>query len=332
MSPHNAKAAQGSIMKTGRTAFAFASRLSNDGNEQPVFAAFDERESKPTPVTPKKTTPRTSGQPKRFAHISKQNSSGAELFHVVEPSHRASDIVLGTENFRLLSEIVEEFRKGDEIRRFGLRPRSKLLFCGPPGCGKTLCAEVLAYELKMPLLVTRLDSVITTFLGETASNLRKLFDAAASSASVLFLDEFDAVARTRTDATEHNEIRRVVNSLLMMIEEFQGRGLMIAATNLQGSIDEAAWRRFDEVIYFKPPNRYQILKLLRVKTRNFPVDFEFERFLDDLEGMSFAEIERICIAAIKREIVSRKSILSMRSFSAAILDERRRIAIRKLSV
>ncbi|MCR2735692.1 ATP-binding protein, partial [Salmonella enterica] len=84
------------------------------------------------------------------------------------------------------------------------------------------------------------------------------------SSSILFLDEFDALARARTDTSEHNEIRRVVNSLLMLIEEFDGRGLIIAATNLQSSIDAAAWRRFDEVVFFKAPSKYQILKLLKV--------------------------------------------------------------------
>lgn len=315
-------------MKPDFKGFAFASRLSEDADDrQSAFASLAE-ETSIAAITPKKTASKSGRQSGKLVALTRKNSKGADLFHYVDPTHRVSDIVLDAENYRVLSEIVEEFRRGDDIRRFGLKPRSKLLFCGPPGCGKTLCAEVLAFELKMPLVVARLDSIITTFLGETASNLRQLFEAASLAPSVLFLDEFDALGRSRTDASEHNEIRRVVNSLLMLIEEFEGRGLMIAATNLQSSIDAAAWRRFDEVVFFKPPTPRQISRLLEVKTRNFDVDVDFQDFITELEGMSFAEIERICFSAIKREIVARKSTLSRQSFSASIRDEKRRIGIR----
>lgn len=314
-------------MKADFKAFAFASRLGGSDDEPSAFSSLEE-DRKIAPINSKKPAPKLNRPPTKLVSLTRKNSRGADLFHYVEPTHRASDIVLDPDNFRLLSEVVEEFQRGDDIRRFGLKPRSKLLFCGPPGCGKTLCAEVLASELRLPLVVARLDSIITTYLGETASNLRQLFEAASVTPTVLFLDEFDALARTRSDASEHSEIRRVVNSLLMLIEEFEGRGIMIAATNLQNSIDAAAWRRFDEVVFFKPPTRNQILRLLNVKTRNFDVEIDFGEFLPELEGMSFAEIERICMAAIKREIVSRKSTLSRKSFSASIRDEKRRIAIR----
>jgi SpoVK/Ycf46/Vps4 family AAA+-type ATPase len=102
-------------------------------------------------------------------------------------------------------------------------------------------------------------------LGETASNLRKVFDIAVQLPTVLFLDEFDALARARTDAMEHNEIRRVVNSLLMMIDRFAGKGLLIAATNLESSIDYAAWRRFAEVMLFDRPTLHQIKSPLRLR-------------------------------------------------------------------
>lgn len=314
-------------MKADLRAFAFAGRLTEEADdEHSPFASIKEGK-KVAPIS-RKSVSMPKRQPPKLVALTRKNSNGGELFHFVEPTHRAADIVLDPENFRLLSEVVEEFRRGDDLRRHGLRPRSKLLFCGPPGSGKTLCAEVLAYELKLPLIVARLDSIITTYLGETASNLRQLFEAASTTPSVLFLDEFDALGRTRTDASEHSEIRRVVNSLLMLIEGFRGRGLMIAATNLQQSIDSAAWRRFDEVILFRNPNRPQILRLLQVKTRNFDVSVNFEEFLDDLCGMSFAEIERICLASIKKEIISGKTTLSKRSFSASIRDEKRRVAIR----
>ncbi|WP_025659771.1 ATP-binding protein [Rhizobium sp. IBUN] len=315
-------------MKADYKGFAFASRLSEDYQVKSKFASVEEDRTIRPPMLKKPAQAKSPKPSAKFQAVPRTNSNGADLFQFIEPQHQASDIVLDTENFRLLSEVVEEFRRGDDLRRHGLSPRSKLLFCGPPGCGKTLCAEVIAYELHLPLFVARLDGIITTYLGETASNLRQLFEAAMNTPSVLFLDEFDALARTRTDNSEHNEIRRVVNSLLKMIEAYRGRGLLIAATNLQSSIDDAAWRRFDEVLLFKPPTRHQIRKLLRVKTRNFRAEIDFEEFLEALEGMSFAEIERICMSAIKREIINRKSTLSRYSFMAAMKDEKRRIAIR----
>ncbi|MEP9374418.1 ATP-binding protein [Mesorhizobium sp. KR1-2] len=322
-------------MKPDLRGFAFASRLSENGRNTSAFASLEEelpissipQKKRPPQKEPKAAPQKEPAQP-QLASLRRRNSNGSELFHFVEPQHHASDIVLDAENYRLLSEIAEEFRRGDDLRRFGLKPRSKLLFCGPPGCGKTLCAEVLAYELKLPLLVARLDGIITTFLGETASNLRQLFDVAASVRSVLFLDEFDALARTRMDGNEHSEIRRVVNSLLTLIEDFKGRGLLIAATNLQSSIDAAAWRRFDEVVLFKYPTRTQILRLIRAKTKNFTAEVDFSDFIDDLAGMSFAEVERICLAAIKREIVHGNSTLGRQAFASAVRDEKRRIAIR----
>lgn len=314
-------------MKSNFKAFSFASRIADDtDNRVSALASFDEE---------KKSMPRKKAHPQsatnrqsKFTSVTRKNSLGADLFHYVEPMRSAADVVLDQENFRLLAEIVDEFRRGDDLRRFGLSPRTKLLFCGPPGCGKTLCAEVLAYELRLPLVVARLDGIITTYLGETASNLRQLFEAATVRPCVLFLDEFDALARARTDATEHNEIRRVVNSLLMLIDEYQGRGLLIAATNLQHSIDAAAWRRFDEVVFFKNPAKYQILRLIKNKTRNFHSEVDFEQYLPELVGMTFAEIERVCLSAIKREILSHSTVLTTSTFMASIKDEKRRISIR----
>ena len=202
------------------------------------------------------------------------------------------------------------------------------MFCGPPGCGKTLCAEVIAQELKLPLLVARLDGIITTYLGETASNLRKVFESALQTPVVLFLDEFDALARARSDASEHNEIRRVVNSLLMMIDRFAGKGLLIAATNLESAIDEAAWRRFDEVILFERPTLHQIRSELRLKLKNYPVSFDPSAYAHLLVGMSFAEIERICTNSVKRSILERNTAISSDGFEHAIETEKRRIAVR----
>jgi SpoVK/Ycf46/Vps4 family AAA+-type ATPase len=225
-------------------------------------------------------------------------------------------------------ELLEEFRHGDTLRRHGLSVTSKLLFCGPPGCGKTLTAEIFAKETGLPLLVARLDAIISSFLGETASNLRKLFEEVERRPCVLFLDEFDALARTRGDGAEHNEMRRVVNSLLMLIDRYKGRGFIIAATNVEESLDDAIWRRFDDVIVFELPEERQILRLIELKTRNFSMKFDLSERIKRLVGFSYADIERVCVAAIKRSVLKgAKSVLES-EFDLAIAEGRRRRNIR----
>lgn len=202
--------------------------------------------------------PSTSG----LANLDMVADPAGELVDVLEPSRGLSDIVLAAEARSSFDRLIEEQKRADDLRRHRLPVRSKLLFCGPPGCGKTLGAEVIARELDLPLLTARIDALISSLLGQTATNLRRLFEYASRRPCVLFLDEFDALARSRTDAGDHNELRRVVNSLLGMIDRHQGRGVFIAATNLESSLDSAIWRRFDDVVTFEPPSREQIKSLL----------------------------------------------------------------------
>lgn len=307
--------------------FAFATRPS-DANEEPLAIQALENEQPELPLKRKIRGKSRSTEP-RLQAAGRAQLTANGLLELIEPQRGPSDLIISSDNYQILAEIVNEVRRGEDLRRHGLSPRSKLLFCGPPGCGKTLCAEVLARELQLPLLVARLDEVITTYLGATASNLRKVFDAAVQQPTVLFLDEFDALARARTDTTEHNEIRRVVNSLLMMIDRFAGKGLIIAATNLESSIDHAAWRRFDEVMYFDRPTLNQIKSTLRRKTRNVLLEFDVSNYAGNLEGMSYAEIERVCLSAIRASILARNAAISIQLFENAINSERRRISIRQ---
>lgn len=307
--------------------FSFATRPSEADREPNALQALDSDQAE-LALMPK-TREKSSIQRSRLRAATQAQLTTSGLLELVDPQRGPADLIISADNYQLLAEVVNEVRRGDELRRHGLSPRSKLLFCGPPGCGKTLCAEVLARELKLPLLVARLDEIITTYLGATASNLRKVFETAVRTPCVLFLDEFDALARTRTDTTEHNEIRRVVNSLLMMIDRFAGKGLLVAATNLESSIDHAAWRRFDEVMFFDRPTLNQIKSTLRLKTRNFPFAFDVLNYADGLEGMSYAEVERVCVSAIKASILARNAAVPTQLFENAIHAERRRISIRQ---
>ena len=300
---------------------AAALRIIDDASNQgkkPLAEAL--RKILDATVRPDYQTPGQSG----LTTLSSQIDPATDLIDPVEVTRSLNEIVLNPETRNLIDGLIEERRRGEELRRHRLPISTRLLFSGPPGCGKTLCAEVLARELSLPLYSARVDVIISSFLGETASNLRRLFEYASRRPCILFLDEFDALARTRADTTEHNELRRVVNSLLLMIERFWGPGLVIAATNLPQFLDEALWRRFDDVLSFDLPNDREIALLLAREFANFPAHFDLATPINKLAGMSYADIERICVDAIKKAVLKKRKAVSETEFAAALRQETRR--------
>src|SRR5258706_11211353 len=144
------------------------------------------------------------------------------LVEVREPVRGLSDIVLAEENRLLLDEVLLERNRADTLRSYGLSPVDRILFYGPPGCGKTLAAEVIANELNLPLAIVRVDSVISSYLGETAASLRRVFEFISTQPVVALFDEFDALAKERSDSGDHGELRRVVNAVLQMLDGYRG--------------------------------------------------------------------------------------------------------------
>lgn len=211
------------------------------------------------------------------------------------------DIVLDDTTRSAVDRVIAEVRGWEVLEANGLPPTHRLLFCGPSGCGKTACAEALSSELGLPLLYVRFDSVVSSLLGETAANIRKVFDYASRGQWVVFFDEFDAIARSRDDATEHGEIKRVVNSFLQLLDNFEGRSLVIAATNFEQVLDPAIWRRFDDVVRFDLPSAHALEALVRQRLR--PLQFtkkQVTTLVNSTRGASFAEVERVCFDARKR--------------------------------
>ena len=139
--------------------------------------------------------------------IPEDRERGIPLVSVHEPVRSLEDVVLSGENLSLVKEILREHNREEVLKAHGLRPSDRVLFYGPPGCGKTLTAEAIASELGRPLAIVRTDSVVSSFLGETAANLRKVFDFAAAFPMVTLFDEFDALGKEREDSSEHGELR-----------------------------------------------------------------------------------------------------------------------------
>ncbi len=244
---------------------------------------------------------------------------GLPLLGLREPVRGLEEVVLTEENQQVIEDILEQHHRADVLRSYGLRPADKILFCGPPGCGKTLTAEVIAAELSLPLALIRLDSVVSSYLGETAANLRKVFDFIDSTPMVVLFDEFDALGKERADASEHGELKRVVNAVLQMLDAYQGKSLIIAATNHEGMLDSAIWRRFEEVLIFGLPTREQLAKLLSIKLRGVRRDFELddERVLALFPDMSYADVERVLRHAIKDMILKGQEFLQLRHLEKA---------------
>jgi SpoVK/Ycf46/Vps4 family AAA+-type ATPase len=251
--------------------------------------------------------------------------SGLSLLELRPTVRESRDIVLADNTQSSLDEIITEHNRADTLRSYGLQPASKLLFCGPPGCGKTLAAEVIASALSLPLIVVRLDSVISSFLGETASNLRKVFDYISKYPSVALFDEFDALAKDRGDSADHGELKRSVNAVLQMIDGYRGQSIIIATTNYESLLDKAVWRRFDEAIQFDLPTVEQIKRLLSIKLSGVRRNFEPDdvKIASMFKGMSHADIERVARRAVKEMVLSGKEFLEKNHIEAGLARERR---------
>ena len=146
---------------------------------------------------------------------------------------------------------------------------------------------------------------MSSFLGETAANLRKVFDFANDSPLVLLFDEFDALGKERDDAFEHGELRRVVNAVLQMMEDYTGRSVLVAATNHERMLDAAVWRRFDEILYLKPPTPTQVCQLLLIKLKGVRREFDVRDLAgqDWCKGATHADVERVVLRAIKQMVL-----------------------------
>ena len=228
----------------------------------------------------------------------------AELLTVRYPRHHLAEMVVAPEVENKLRRVLREQRSHDQLSGHGLTPRRKLLLVGPPGTGKTLTASVLATELRLPLFVARFDSLITKFMGESASKLRLVFDALKSTRGVYLFDEFDSLGLQRGSQHDVAEMRRTLNMFLQLIEQDASDSLIVAATNHGDSLDTALFRRFDDVIRYTTPDAHQIEDLLRNNLALLePPGMNYLHLVEAAEGLSHADIVRACQDAMKDAVL-----------------------------
>lgn len=215
------------------------------------------------------------------------------MFYDIVPRRRLDELLLAEGVSIACRELIEEQHRADLLRAHSLEPRHRVLLAGPPGNGKTSLAEAIATELAVPLLVVRYESVIASYLGETAVRLSRLFEQVRTRRCVLFFDEFDVVGKERGDIHETGEIKRVVSSQLLQVDDLPSHVVAVTATNHPELLDRAVWRRFLVRLTLPPPAQKQAEEWFRRFEQRLDVALAHSpvTLAKRLKGLSFSELE-----------------------------------------
>lgn len=234
------------------------------------------------------------------------------------PKQRVGDIVLVGDLVAVLPRLLTEHRSREILDRFGLEPRRRVLLHGPPGCGKTLAAGVIAGELGLPLLRVRIETLFSRYLGQTAALLTAIFEEMHRVRGVYLFDEFDALGRQRFAANDVGEASRVVSTFLQLLDADDSGAVIVAATNIAGEIDGAAFRRFDDVAHVPLPPAEALAELLRRRTKGHRVPaMQLDELASELAGLSFAEADRLVTEALKTTVLDGRKRLTVAELRAA---------------
>jgi SpoVK/Ycf46/Vps4 family AAA+-type ATPase len=246
------------------------------------------------------------------------------------------DIVLTGEQEGEILKIVKAIEHRQYLADIGLREIGKLLFVGPPGTGKTSVARALARKLDLPFVEVKLSMITSQYLGETAKNVEKTFEVAKRLAPcILFIDEFDFVAKTRA-SDEHAAIKRAVNTLLKSIDEvslINDEVLLIGATNHPDQLDAAAWRRFDEIVNFPKPDRGMRADILDVVTREMEIaDFDADGLAEITEGLTGSDLRLVLREAVLEALTEERTTLTQGDLVDAVEDFEERDTLKNLDM
>lgn len=228
------------------------------------------------------------------------------------------------------ARIEKEFAARERLGAYGLRARKTILLYGPPGCGKSLGAKRLAWNVGLPLMKIRFDALISSYFGESAANLRAVFEAAKDSPCVLLLDECDFIARSRVGSRDIGEAARIVNTLLQLMEEYDAPGLLVATTNIADSLDPALFRRFDDAFLVPLPGDTEILRLLQTTLSAIHVAerIGWPAIVETLRGASAAEVVRVAMDAAKTAVLVGQKVVDEQLLRASIHETQAGVARR----
>lgn len=246
------------------------------------------------------------------------------MLEMTMPSRDLSELIISDEISERIKRILNEYRNKNKLQSYGLLNRRKIILEGSPGTGKTLTASIIASELSLPLYTVQMDKLVTKFMGETSVKLRQVFDSMESITGVYLFDEFDAIGADRSLDNEVGEMRRILNSFLQFIEQDCSDSIIIAATNNQKILDQALFRRFDDVLHYSLPTRKEIEKLFSYKLTSYDNNFKITpQLIKAANKLSQAEIAMVCDDAIKESILNDIPITQMQLIS--LVNERRSV-------
>jgi SpoVK/Ycf46/Vps4 family AAA+-type ATPase len=248
--------------------------------------------------------PPINGQVNDYSKESKEKIQ--DFFMEVRPHRGLDSLILKDETLETVGEFIEEHQRKELLQSYNLAPRNTILLSGAPGNGKTSLAEAVAHELMLPLYVVRYDGIIGSYLGETATRLRKLISFVSAHECILFFDEFDSIGKERGDLHETGEIKRVVSSLLFQIDQLPSYVITIGATNHPELLDRAVGRRFKIRLSLDEPNEAMIISFLRAFENKTDIKLKspYKTLSKKLLGCSFSDIEDFCLNIQRKYILS----------------------------
>lgn len=231
------------------------------------------------------------------------------LFIVSFPETRLADLVVSGDISDKLDRVLTEYRQRKKLASYGLSCRRKLLLEGEPGTGKTMTAAVIAAELDLPLFIVQTDKLITKYLGETSTRLRQIFETISANRAVYLFDEFDAIGADRSRDNEVGEMRRILNSFLQFIEADASESIIVAATNNRKILDQALFRRFDDVMHYGFPTVEQVKRIVANRTGAYDPAFTIsDETAAELSQLCQADITRLCEDAVKESLLTDSSL------------------------
>jgi len=255
--------------------------------------------------------------------IARPRGELAHLLAATYPRTTLGDMVLSEEQRQVLEQVLLEYRQEAKLKEFALSARRKLLLVGPPGVGKTMTSHALAGELKLPHFTVQFHSLITKYMGETAAKLFAIFESMKLTRGVYLFDEFDAIGAMRAGRNDVGEIRRVLNSFLQFLEQDDSESLVVAATNMNELLDNALYRRFDDVITYKLPAKGEIVDVMANRLSAFAVEKRVvSEVAEKAVGLSHAQVCRACDDAAKKVVLADARKISATALSEAIVSRR----------
>lgn len=242
------------------------------------------------------------------------------LASFIERDELRHEMVLPIETEEKINRIEKEYAARERLAHYGLKHKQKILLYGGPGCGKSMSAERIAWNLGLPFLKVKFDVIISSYLGETAANLAKLFDGIKDFPCILLFDEFDIIGKTRGGSQDVGEMHRIVNMLLTLLEEYNSQGLFIATTNLDNILDKALFRRFDDIVEIPKPSKEEIKRLLILTLSAIETskDIDWISLVDKMIGFSAALVVKIANDAAKFAVIANEKTLRQFHFERSL--------------